>query len=207
MKSILLRSLAVSALACTLASCGGGSSDADYEIAGTITDGGTTADAGVDYTGLQLKNGSDVITIEPGTKKFAFPTKLGYGDIYEVKVHKQPLHQQCTILSPALDGVAGRDSAGRLTVIDVVVRCAIETHSVVVATPKAPAGLTLTNGSLGGRYTLTGTETTVPFTVPYGESYGITILTQPTTGGPCRIENGVGVMGDVNKTDAKLVCP
>jgi len=198
MKLFFLRSLAAAALACGLVACGGGDK-ADYEVKGTIEN--------LKYDSLVLTNGADTLTLPGGTTKFSFPTKLAYGDIYEVKVSRKVPHQQCNVVAPNLEGVAGRDSAGRLTTIDVLVRCTIDTHTVTVAIPTPAVGAVLTNGSLGGTSKLTATTASSVFTVAYGDSYGITVLEQPTTGGPCKIENGVGVMGDDDIKNVTLRCP
>lgn len=206
MKSILLRSAALAALALGLAACGGGSDDDDYVIEGRFVQSDGT-EGGVIYEGLKLKNRGEIIEIKPGAKKFSFPTKLGYGDEYHVTVETNPAHQACDVVSPALDGIEGRDVAGRLTAIDVVVNCKVQSHIVFVSINKVAEGLVITNGSTGGSYTLGNTTTPLQFPVQYGQSYGLTILTQPKTGGPCTIENGVGIMGDNDINTAKIVCP
>lgn len=213
MKTTLMRSAAMLALALGLASCGGGGDGGDYTVRGTVV--------GLAYTGLKLTNGGDTIDVAPaggGNVSYAFPTKLDYADMYHVKVASKPEHQTCAVVTPGLEsGEAnyGRDSAGRLTEINVVVQCAVDTHAVIVSIPKPLKGLQLTNGSLGGTITLDGTEVPVApatvvkkaFIVAYGDSYGITILKQPETGGPCRVDNGVGVMGDLPVDTATVVCP
>lgn len=211
MKSTLMRSAALAALALGLAACGGGSDD-DYVVRGTITKDTTRVnnytDAGVRYAGLVLKNGAEEISIPVGATEFAFANKLGYGDVYEVSVKEQPAHQVCNVVSPTLDGIAGRDVAGRLTEINVVVTCQVKRFNVVVNTAKPLKGLILTNGTAGGSIELAGTETTVSFPVVFGESYGITVLKQPETGGPCTVRNGAGVLlQDDNVSTAILDCP
>lgn len=208
MKSTLLRPAALAVLALGLAACGGGGDDdeGDYTVMGRflLANGDP---GGLLYNGLTLINGGDTIYIAPNATTFRFPKKLDYGDVYEVKIGNQPEHQTCDIVAPNLDGVDGRDVAGRLTAIDVIVSCSINRSNVVVSIPKPIAGTVITNGSTGGSYTITEGQTSATFSVQYGDAYGITILTQPSTGGPCRIENGVGVMGDLPITNVSLICP
>lgn len=211
MKFTLMRSAALAALALGLAGCGGGSDD-DYVVRGTITkdtaNPNNYTNAGVRYPGLQLKNGPDTIDVGVGQSTFEFPTRIGYGDEYHVTIARDPAHQKCDIAAPALDGIPGRDVAGRLTEIDVMVTCQTLRFNVVVATPKPLKGLVLTNGTAGGSIELAGTETTVSFPVVFGDAYGITVLKQPETGGPCTVQNGAGVLQtDANVTNVILNCP
>lgn len=222
MKLTLLRSAAVLVMALGLASCGGGGDgddSGDYEVRGTFTNDGTVLDSGVRYEGLKLSSGRETIEVPANATSYAFPTKFDYGDIYQVRIVQNPLHQNCSILTAGYDGVAGRDSAGRLTDINVQIKCELVRPTVFVKVPKPLAGLQITNGSnaLGA---FAGTEKApeptvldpnpvlrVSFSVAYGESYGISILKQPTTGGPCSVENATGTMGDNNIDNVTVVCP
>jgi hypothetical protein len=207
MKSILMRSMTLAALALGLAACGGSGDDDEYVVKGRLFHSDMQTPGGVVYTGLTLKNGSDTITVKPGDTTFQFPTRLGYGDLYQVSILSNPDHQDCVVQSPALDNIQGRDVAGRLTDIDVVVSCQVKVFNVVVKTENPIKDMVLTNGSTGGTHTLTADTTSVKFPVRFGQSYGITIVKPENS--PCRIEGGVGeilVDGDV-ENKAVLKCP
>jgi hypothetical protein len=206
MKLSLMRPALVLALALGLASCGGGK--AGFDVAGSIS--------GLKYSGLELSTNGMTINpsapTDPSTvsTEFKFPNQIEYGEVYDVQITKQPDHQQCAILSYGL-GSTGTNTAGRLEKINVLIECALATKTiggkVVGLTSK---GLVLANGSTGG--TVSPTPETPAFVfpaIPYGQTYGITVLTQPHDPKPqtCTvISNGVGTMGDKEVTDVVVDC-
>ncbi len=195
MKSFMLRPCVLLAVVLGLAGCGG---KAEFEVKGTIT--------GLAYGGMVLTNGSDTLNVPapsplgtPVTTSFVMPRKISYGDTYNVVVTTNPDHETC-------GASGGSDSAGRLASINVVVQCTLISHAISVTLNQVADGLVLTNGSNGTAAPAAGTVTTA-FTVPYGASYGITVLTQPTNGTTCTVQNGTGVMGDADILDkVKVTC-
>ena len=198
MKSSLMRPALVLALALSLASCGG---KAGFTVAGTVS--------GQLYSGLVLTtNGMDV-TVDPPvapvtTAAFSFPNQVSYGDVYNVTVKQQPLHQTCAPVSAAL----ATDTAGRLAQISVPFTCALNAYAISgTVTGLTVDGLVLANGSTGGSTTLaTGATAFALPAVTFGVTYGVTVLTQPA-GLVCSVSpNGTGVMGDAAVTYIAVTC-
>lgn len=192
MTSTFMRPAIALALALSLAACGG---KASFPIAGTVV--------GLSYDGLVLStNGMDLPVAHTATS-FVFPNSLSYGEVYNVVAKTQPLHQTCTVgsfVSPAgvlLNGPT--DTAGRLGAINIGVACSLNTRAVGgTIDGLTTLGLKLTNGSTGGTVApLADAKVfTMPNLVPYGATYGITVLEQPP-GQTCTVApNGTGVMGD-----------
>lgn len=201
MKLSLMRPALVLAAALSLASCGG---KAGFTISGEVS--------GLQYSGLELSTNGMKVKVEPagGTPippvKFAFPNEIEYGEAYDVTIAEMPLNQTCS-----LDNTAS-NTAGRLSVINVTVQCALRTNSVSgTVTGLTGSGLQLTNGSLGGTTTVvastTGTDPTFTFAnIPFGQPYGITVLTQPT-GQICTISGQtVGYMDNKGITGLVVDC-
>ena len=68
-------------------------------------------------------------------------------------------------------------------------------------------GLVLTNGTTGGTIAVVkgATVFVLPVNVSFGQSYGVTILKQPT-GQTCTVVNGVGEMGDAKVENIEVTC-
>ena len=191
MKSLFTRRFAAVALALALGACGG---TATFEVKGVI--------AGLVYPGLILvNNGGPDLPIAAGATTFAFPAHVDYGSTYAVTVKAQPAHQNC-------NPVNGSDTAGRLAAINIGISCAVNAFTIGgTITGLTTDGLVLTNGTLGGTNAPAKDATAFTFanSVPYGASYGVTILTQPT-GQTCTVANGVGVMGDAAIANMVVTC-
>jgi hypothetical protein len=197
MKSFLTRPAMLLAFALSLAGCGG---KAKFNVAGTFVNSSGVITA-VAYDGLTLSNGGENLTVPAGATTFSFPKQIEYGDTYNVSIVSQPAHQTCSFRS------SPTDTAGRLASINVGITCDIQAHAVTVTVTGAPTGLVLTNGSSGtATVTSTDASTTATFGAYYGTSYGITVLTQPTDGKTCTVENGTGIMGDADVTNVKVTC-
>lgn len=205
MKSSLMRPALALALAAGLSACGGGGK-------ATFTIGGQAA--GLVYDGLILESNGMTINVAPPTTagavvSFAFPKQIEYGDVYNVQIKQQPAHQQC--------GSAGQipnntDTAGRLAVINVTISCAVKTYAIGGKISGLTVdGLQLANGSTGGILTLAKATTTTPFdyampvAVPFGVSYGVTVVKQPD-GLTCTVSNPTGVMGDAEVKNIDVSC-
>lgn len=198
-KSIL--ALCALTMAASLVACGGGTST--YTIGGTV--------AGLQYSGLVLTNNlSDDVTLAPagldatGAVKnvtYEFGKRLDYGDQYSITVKTQPLHQNCQPVS----GTA--DTAGRLSVINAVISCVLVSNTVGgKITGLTADNLTLNNGAdTTGVIAKDATSFTLPTSVIYGQTYGVTILKQPT-GQTCTVKNGAGKMEDIAITTVEVIC-
>lgn len=202
MKFISMRTLLALALALTLAACGGGK--ATFTIGGHV--------AGLYYNGLALTTNGQTTSVAPpptittdanATAAYSFPKQLEYGEEYDVTISTQPAHQTCTV-----NGYYQRDTAGRLASIDIPVSCIMNSYLIGGTISGLTAdGLSLTNGSGGGTFTAAnGASTfTMPASVVYGTTYGVTVLTQPT-GLFCSVANGAGTMGDAAVTSIAVTC-
>ncbi|MCC2957993.1 hypothetical protein LK542_20435 [Massilia sp. IC2-477] len=207
MKFSLIRPAAMLAMALGLASCGGGSDDESYTVAGTVQ--------GLQYSGLVLTNNGEDITVAPPAKAgddvtFAFSRKLEYGDTYNVTVKTRPDHQSCEILA------GNADTAGRLATINARFRCAVIPYAVggtITGLTKDNTGLVLANGSTTGTLTIAAADTNTTGTafpyelaaIPFGQTYSVAVITQPK-GARCTVANPTGTMGDAAVTNVNVTC-
>jgi hypothetical protein len=204
MKSTFARLLAL-ALALSLAACGGGK--ATFTIGGHVT--------GLVQNGLVLNtNGMDVavnppassVNTSPATAPsvlYSFPKQLEYGEEYLVTVKTNPAHQNCTV-----NQFYQQDTAGRLASIDIPVDCVLNQFLIGGTISGLTAdGLQLTNGTDGGTVVAAKDATSFTFAAPvvYGNTYGVTVLKQPT-GLFCSVTNGAGTMGDATVTNIAVNC-
>ena len=199
MKSKFVRTAILLTLALGLSACGG---KAKFTVAGPI--------AGLSYAGLVLTNNGSDLSVAANSTSYSFPNTVDYGNTYDVSVKTNPLHQTCL---PYGANSAGHliDTAGRMASISVPIVCSLNNYSIGgTVTGLTADGLVLTNGSSGGTVTLAKDVTAFTFsaTVPYGVSYGVTVLTQPTNGTViCSVgPTGTGVMGDAAVTNIAITC-
>jgi hypothetical protein len=183
------------AIALGLAGCGG---KASFPVKGTIT--------GLSNEGLVLSTNGMDLGVDKNAKEFIFPNSLSYGDVYDVKIvglEHQPAHQSCVVHN-------GADTAGRLTSIDIVVQCALNQYTIggKISGALTSKGLELTNGSASGKLAVPAGATTFTFAaaVPFGASYGVTVLTQPDEETCSVTNNGTGVMGDKLVDNIEVTC-
>lgn len=205
MTSTFLRPAIAMAIALSVAGCGG---KASFPITGTVF--------GLQYTGLVLSTNGMTLAVNPPATTFAFPNTLSYGEQYDVIVvpTSQPQHQTCSIMAPQLDSTgraytAGKDTAGRVSTINIGVSCALNAYTIGGnITGLTSDGLVLTNGSSGGTVApLTGVATfTFATAVSYNTSYGVTVLTQPANDVCSVTANGTGVMGDAAVANIEVKC-
>ncbi|MEX5745331.1 hypothetical protein [Massilia sp. X63] len=211
MKFSLIRPASMLAMALGLASCGGGGDD-NYTVSGTVD--------GLIYPSLVLSNNGSDITVAPPAKAgeqvtFSFPNKLEYGDTYNVVIKTNPPHQTCGV-HPNFPA-SNADTAGRLASITARFVCAINEYTVggkVTGLTKDNTGLVIANGSTTGTTALTAADTNTTgaafdyqliLPVQYGQTYGVTIVTQPKDR-TCTIANPTGTMGDANVTNVDITC-
>lgn len=218
MKFSLARPALALAVLATLAACGGGGK-ATFPINVTVSN--------LQYSGLVLStNGQDLTVNPPATAGqdvvLTFPNPLEYGQEYEV-VPKgatvvnhtasggaQPKHQTCSqSLFPAYG------TAGQLAKIDIRFVCSINTYELS-GTVKGltGTGLVLANGSTTGTIAVspvldanqkpTGADIALTMNpVPYNTTYGVTVLTQPTSPAQtCTVTGGANGTGGGTMDDA-----
>lgn len=205
MKSSLMRSALALSLALGLSACGGGGK-------ATFTIGGEVAD--LVYPGLILESNGQTINVAPpatagAVVKFAFPNQIEYGDVYNVQIKQQPDHQKCGAASSFPNN---SDTAGRLAVINVTLKCAVNSYPIGgKITGLTADGLILANGSTGGTLTVSKPTTaepiiyTMPVAVFYAQTYGVIIVQQPT-GQLCTVSNPTGTMPDAEVKNIDVNC-
>ena len=170
-------------------------------VTSTFDVGGTVA--GLQGTGLVLKDnaGDDLAVSAKGT--FKFPAKVASGQKYAVTIAKQPTSpsQTCTV-----SGESGTIGAGAVS--SVVVSCKTDAFAVGgTSTNVLGTGLVLQdNGADDLSVTASGT---FAFATPIdnGKPYAVTLKTQPT--GPsqtCTLTNASGTMGVASVKDVGLFC-
>jgi hypothetical protein len=215
MKSTLVRPALALAVSLALASCGGGSKDT-YPVKVTVNN--------VQYEGLILSTNGMEVPVHVAAKAgdpvvVTFPNGLDYGEYYNV-VPKggtaagggaEPAHQNCVTAGyPREYGTAGKTASlesARTAAIEVFYNCSVNAYALSGTVTGLTAGnLTLINGSNGGQVTVAGstTATSIPFAlpaVPFGSSFGITVLTQPA-GFTCTVSsNGTGEMKEAQEAN------
>jgi hypothetical protein len=213
MKFDLVRPALILASSAVLASCGGGSGKETFPVKVTVS--------GVQYPGLILTtNGQELPIPVPAkagdTVVMTFPNGLDYGTYYNV-VPKggtaagggaQPAHQSCATGSvPREYGTAGQTASlesARTPAIEVYYNCHVNSYvlsGTVTGLESTDASITLINGSNSQVTVASTATTTTPLTfalanVPYGTTFGVSVLTPPA-GYDCDfIVDGTGVMND-----------
>lgn len=207
-KSIL--ALCALTLAAGLSACGGGTST--HTISGVVT--------GLEHPGLVLENNGEKLTIAPAGYRdlkdekgvvigkvpndvtYAFRNEVDYGDPYNVTVASPPQHQEC------VQAGGTTDTAGRLSVINAVIQCALVSNTIGGTVEGLDSGtLTLVNGSAGGTEVVPANATEFEFErrVTYGQTYGVTVLEAPAHL-TCTVTNGAGEMGDKKVVNIAVVC-
>lgn len=225
MKFHLVRPALVLASSLALASCGGGGAET-YPITVTVSN--------VQYPGLILTTNGQELAIPVPAKAgdnvvLKFPNNLDYGTYYDVIPKggsatagggSQPAHQNCVTTGyPREKGTAGQTASlgsARVPAIEVFYTCSILSYELSgTVTGLTSGSLTLINGSNSQRVITGSSTSTTPIAfamdpVPYGTSFGVTVLTQPD-GFTCTVANGTGEMLQAQETaggvkDVKVTC-
>jgi hypothetical protein len=195
MTSTTIRPAIALALALALAGCGGGK--ASFPINGTV--------GNLLYGGLVLSTNGMDLPVDAGKTTFTFPNSLSYGDTFDVTVKSSPAHETCVVAS------GGKDTAGRTAAINVTVACGLNAIALGgQITGLTSDGLKLSNGSTGGTAGIVapaaGATAFALTAVPFGVSYGVVVLEQPT-GNTCSVSaNGTGVMTDTPVDNIVITC-
>jgi hypothetical protein len=211
MKFSLARAALTLAATATLAACGAGGKatfPVNVTVSNLVYPGMVMSTNGMDQKVDPLpKNADGTIPVV----QFAFANQIDYGTVYDVvpkglgstalPFGQQPLHQTCSPVTYPKTG-----TAGQLAVIDVRYSCEINTLVLTgVIKGLTATGLKLANGSintpvepapvLDANQKPTGAD--VPLTmasVPFGSTYGVVIVTQPT-GQTCTLTGGANGSG------------
>jgi len=225
MKFSLARTALALAAALTLASCGGGGGKPTYPINVNVK--------GLAYDGLILStNGMDVPVNPPATAgadvNFTFPNGVEYGQVYNVipkngDLSKVPYvlgvqakHQTCLPNTVYPDNLPHTATAGQLATIQINYVCTLNAYPLIgIVKGLTGTGLVLANGSTASTTVTPSTDSAtiasgVGFSlgkVYFGQTYGVTILTQPQ-GQTCSVTaggdngKGGGTMRDNDGTDS-----
>ena len=147
---------------CTV-NCGGGG--------GPFTIGGTVSGLAAGGSMTLQNNGAESLVVS-ANGSFTFKTAIVANNPYLVTVSVPPAAQTCT--------VAGGSGKATATVATVVVTCTTGTEAIgVTVAGLTGTGLVLQNGT--EFLTITGTTTTSQFktAIPFGQTYNVTVSTQP----------------------------
>jgi large repetitive protein len=188
-----------------LAACsnGRGSVEEGQQQTASFTVGGAVS--GLSGAGLVLQlNGAGDLTV-PGNGAFTFAGALSDGVSYDVTIRSQPTNpaQTCNVTSGA-----GRIAGGNVSNVAVV--CA--SGSTAFSVGGSVMGLT---GSglvlrLNGTHDLPisgAGEFIFPVDVATGTAYNVRVGVAPSNPAQtCTVDNGEGVMADVDVTNVRVVC-
>jgi hypothetical protein len=163
----------------------------------TFTIGGTVS--GLDGQ-LVLRNGSENLTVTRNGP-YAFATRVTSGTAYSVSVATQPSGQECSVSNSS-------GSVGQGNVTNVNVSCTTTAGSgFTIGGSVTGLDGTVVLGLRGERLSVSANG---PFTfatrVANGETYAVTVATQPP-GQACTVTNGTGrVTGNSNVTNVGVSC-
>jgi uncharacterized repeat protein (TIGR03803 family) len=167
-------------------------SEQSYSLGGRLS--------GLTSSGLVLANGTDTLHVTSGATTFAMPAKVAYTSSYAVVVQTQPSTDTCTVAN-------GSGTMGAGNVTSVSVTCAVGTYTVAgTISGLTGTGLVLLdNGNDATTISANATQFTMHTGVVQGNTYAITVGTQPT-GETCTVSNGTGTVGAGNVTGVTVSC-
>ncbi len=155
--------------------------------------------SGLTTSGLELANGSDLLTVAANASSFKMPTAVPYGSAYAVTVHAQPTGLTCAVTH-------GSSTMPAAAVTTVVVVCADQTYPLSGSISGLTAsGLVLANGTDTLPVSSGATGFMMPTAVPYGSAYAVTVQQQPT-GLTCTPSNATGNMPAGPVTNVTITC-
>lgn len=193
--------------ACTVTNGSGVVADSDItDVAVTCTTsefsvGGRVA--GLEGSGLVLRNngGDDLAIDENGA--FAFDTPIPSGATYDVTIAAQPTGptQTCTVTN-------GSGTVGGGAVTSIEVDCVTVEYTVGgTVTGLAGSGLVLQNNGTDDLPIAANGAFTFGDSLPSGTPYGVTVAAQPSEPTQeCEVSNGTGTIGDADVTDVTVTC-
>ena len=165
---------------------------------------GTDYSLGGNLQGL-LSGGILVLKESAGEKltldqngSFAFLTRLADATAYSVSVHTQPTGQSCS-----LSGEAGSIAAADVS--SIAVNCQKNTFSLGGSISGLSGSLTLQNNGADDLSVSSASSFTMPTAVSYGDSYSLTVSSQPT-GQTCVVSGGSGTVGSSGVSGVSISC-
>jgi hypothetical protein len=190
------------AISLLVAACSGlpGGNQGNNSTPGSFSIGGMVTGLAAGSTGLVLANGTDTLAIN-ASGAFTFKNLVASTATYAVTVLAPPVPAQTCTVSNA----SGTPSAN---VTNVLVTCTVGTQAIgVTVAGLTGTGLILQNGT--EFLTITGTTTTTQFktAVPYGQTYNVTVSTQPTSPAQtCTVTNGSGTSTAGVAVNVQITC-
>jgi len=164
----------------------------------TYTVGGAISGLGSN-SGLVLSDGTESLSVSPGSSAFVFPTALAGGTAYSVAVQTQPSGLTCS--------VSNGSGVGQGTpVTSVSVNCQAATYTIGGSISGLSAsGLTI--GVAGQSLPIaSGATSFVTTPIATGTVYSVVVQSQPT-GGSCSVtSNGSGTLSGANVTSVGISC-
>lgn len=190
MKSLTTRCAALALCATTLAACGGGSG-------GTIPLSGTIY--GLNRAGLVLVNKGKELVVSDSATSFAFTDYVANDEEFEILVKTSPPGQTCTPSN-------NKGRANAYSYQQTRITCTTEPFALSGSVSGLTGtGLVLANGAQTVAIPVGATSFTFGKTVPNGQTYGITVLSQPA-GQSCYVVGAAGTMPMADKTDVAIIC-
>jgi uncharacterized repeat protein (TIGR03803 family) len=163
-----------------------------YSLGGSIS--------GLNGSGLVLANGTDTLTVSPGTTSFTMPTPVAYTSSYVLGVQTQPAGLAC-----AVGNAMGTMPAS--AVMNVAITCTDQPFKLggTISGLGNNAGLTLTNGSDTLSIAAGSTSFTMPTPVAFGSPYSVAVLAAPA-GLTCTASNASATMPAGNVAGVVIAC-
>ncbi len=131
---------------------------------------------------LQDNNGDNLTVATNGA--FTFPTKVANGSHYSVTVLTHPASQSCSVAS-------GTGTIAQANIGNVVVTCAANSYTIGGTVTGLNGSVVLQNSGGNNDTISTNGSFTFPATVAYGNTFNVTVITQPQ-GQSCVVTGGSG---------------
>lgn len=194
MKNVYLRSMVALACAASLVACGG-SGKGNLALSGSVK--------GLIKNGLVLTNGSKTLNVAANATSFTFPDLISTDDEFNVVITNPP-GTKCSIVN-------GKGKANSYNTTTLAVTCIPDPYKLGGSiTGLTSSGLVLINGNDQLSVAPGTTSFVFPATVGDGQTYGVTVLTQPSTpvAQTCTVNSasGTGVMGSADVLNLQVNC-
>lgn len=166
------------------------SSSNSYKVGGTVS--GLLAGGSVV---LQDNNGDNLTVAANGA--FNFATKVASASPYSVTVFTQPTGQNCSVVS-------GAGTMAQADISNVAITCAANSYTVGGNVSGLNGSVVLQNNAGDNLTVATNGAFNFATTVAFGNTYAVTILTQPT-GQTCSVTSGSGTVA-ANVSNVGVSC-
>ena len=162
-----------------------------YTLGGSIS--------GLAHSGLMLTDGTDTMTVSPGSPSFTLPTAVAFGTHYQVSVATQPTNSFCSVSG-------GSATMPAANVTSVSVTCSITAYTLGgTINGLTASGLILTDGTDQLTVAANATVFSMPTGVAPGTSYTVSVAAQPA-GELCNVTNGSSTMPSADVTSVQVAC-